>query len=441
MTDNRRVDDLSAEEHFALAAKKMSEEGNDTMTDMELRLEEASRRLVGSELLRQLEKPESPKAKRCPSCGKRVRVRAHDKSRTLRTLGGEVTYRRNYHYCDGCRRGFYPRDLELRIPEDGELSSEVERRVVDFGINDPDARAAERFSMHYSTTISANQVRKALARTGERMECSSLEWLEESLLQPDTSETGALIVQADGGMVSTLVGWKEVKLAVVHNHPQAPQTSTKSRKTKAPRARYVGRLGSQQEFEDALEQAMNAHSKDRPKQIVWLGDGAPGYWAICKRLAPDAVEILDWYHAMEHAAECSKALFASGSMVRLYVERIEHLLWNGEIDLLLEELEASKFLCDSQAQLGAIDDLMRYYRSNAHRMNYPLYRQHGWPIGSGRVESAHKHVIQQRMKRAGQHWSLNRARTTVRLRTAYSTAGPRDFYRAIDRALEKSLAA
>ena len=38
-------------------------------------------------------------------------------------------------------------------------------------------------------------------------------------------------------------------------------------------------------------------------------------------------------------------------------------------------------------------------------MNYPSYRQQGLPIGSGLVESAGKHVVQTRMKRAGMRWS------------------------------------
>jgi hypothetical protein len=57
------------------------------------------------------------------------------------------------------------------------------------------------------------------------------------------------------------------------------------------------------------------------------------------------------------------------------------------------------------------------------------------PIGSGIVESAHKHVLQVRMKQAGQRWSILRGRRMVQLRAAYRTAGPRRFHRAIRDAL------
>ena len=67
-------------------------------------------------------------------------------------------------------------------------------------------------------------------------------------------------------------------------------------------------------------------------------------------------------------------------------------------------------------------------------MKYRLYRDEGLPIGSGAVESAHRHVLQTRMKCAGQHWSLRNARRMARLRAAYRTAGARRFYDAIRRA-------
>src|SRR5205814_3120699 len=46
-----------------------------------------------------------------------------------------------------------------------------------------------------------------------------------------------------------------------------------------------------------------------------------------------------------------------------------------------------------------------YFRRNAERMRYATYRDQGLPVGSGVVESAVKHLVQHRMKRAGMRWS------------------------------------
>jgi hypothetical protein len=59
-----------------------------------------------------------------------------------------------------------------------------------------------------------------------------------------------------------------------------------------------------------------------------------------------------------------------------------------------------------------------YFRGNADRMHYPTYREQGLPIGSGAVESAAKHLVQQCMKRAGMRWSDPGARAILHLRGA-----------------------
>jgi hypothetical protein len=53
---------------------------------------------------------EAPTGKHCPQCNKRVPVKAKDRTRSLRTMAGELTLTRNYHYCEACQLGFYPLD-------------------------------------------------------------------------------------------------------------------------------------------------------------------------------------------------------------------------------------------------------------------------------------------------------------------------------------------
>ena len=59
-----------------------------------------------------------------------------------------------------------------------------------------------------------------------------------------------------------------------------------------------------------------------------------------------------------------------------------------------------------------------YVRANAERMWYATYRDQGLPVGSGAEESAAKHLVQQRMKRAGMRWSELGARAILHLRCA-----------------------
>ena len=79
-----------------------------TMSDMELAAEKLKGETGGPSLALMLSrmKPEKPTPKACPNCGKRTPVKARDRERTVRTLSGSITFRRNYHYCERCKRGF-----------------------------------------------------------------------------------------------------------------------------------------------------------------------------------------------------------------------------------------------------------------------------------------------------------------------------------------------
>jgi hypothetical protein len=50
---------------------------------------------------------------------------------------------------------------------------------------------------------------------------------------------------------------------------------------------------------------------------------------------------------------------------------------------------------------------------------YKTYLAKGYLIGSGAMESAHRNVIQQRMKRSGQRWTIEGGQQVLNLRTTY----------------------
>ena len=170
------------------------------------------------------------------------------------------------------------------------------------------------------------------------------------------------------------------------------------------------------------------------ERVVWLGDGAPCNWTLATELAPKAQQILDWGHAIQKGVECGKVLLGDDTfLLTLWKRRIEDLVFKEEMDATIEELMSC--IPDASSEgIKAINDLVRYFRNNQHRMRYKLFVAAGLPIGSGFVESAHRHVLQTRMKCSGQHWSQPKASRMVRLRAAYRTAGPIRFHAAINAA-------
>jgi hypothetical protein len=189
-----------------------------------------------------------------------------------------------------------------------------------------------------------------------------------------------------------------------------------------------------------MRAALDAERWQRFKQIVWLGDGAKSNWILASSLAPTAVQILDPTHAIENGMKCGRALLGDGHCLLVdWQRRLGELIYAGNVDALVGELMECWLSLDdmpklSDEQLEAINGLIGYYRNNQSRMNYPEYMGQKLMIGSGIAEAAHRHVLQERMKLSGQHWSECYGRQMVSLRAAYKTAGPDKFYHAINRA-------
>lgn len=430
----RPIEDLSTEELMAeLVARKARATEVTDMTSIELATERAGELFKDALLLEQIRQlpVEDDRPKPCPHCGRPIPVRTRGKKRRLRSLSGEMTLERNYHYCKHCRRGFYPRDLELKLPSKGRITGELERRIADFGMNDPFEQSAERFNFHYGRPISANLVRRVIDRIGERCEAIEPLELQKHALAPERRRAKLVIVESDGSHLPMRGEWKEAKLALVTRGDKRA-VGHGSQRGVISHTRYAAVLGAQEEFATHLAAALKAEGAQRAEVCLWLGDGAPGNWRLAQQLRPGAIEILDFHHAIEHLMLPARALLGdTDPMLEDWKRSCETILLQHSPQTLINELMD----CLEGAPLdaiGIINDQVRYIQNNRDRMNYPSYLERDWPIATGAVESAHKHVIQIRMKRPGQRWSHKRARRMVSLRAAYKTAGIHRFHRAIN---------
>ncbi len=142
-----------------------------------------------------------------------------------------VTFRRNYHYCERCQYGFYPVDRLLSLPEEGELTSELEKRVLDFAVNDVYGECASRWSLHYQQPVSENLFRRVAARVGEQCEVADQGRLQEEL-KPRCQAAEVLVVEVDGSMlpIRGQEPWKEAKVGVT----PAPGSVTATRSVAEP---------------------------------------------------------------------------------------------------------------------------------------------------------------------------------------------------------------
>lgn len=148
--------------------------------------------------------------------------------------------------------------------------------------------------------------------------------------------------------------------------------------------------------------------------VVIVGDGAEWIWNRAS-MFPRRCEILDFWHAIEHAWDFARLQYGDGSKrAHRWVHRIAQDLRAGHV---LKVIARLKTLQPSSAEAREkLHDLIRYYSSNALRMHYDEYLRLGYGIGSGSVESAHKQVVHARMRQAGMRWSEAGARRLLALR-------------------------
>lgn len=122
---------------------------------------------------------------------------------------------------------------------------------------------------------------------------------------------------------------------------------------------------------------------------------------------------MDYYHASEYLGSAFKSLeFDNEAQKKQTKKKWFDWLWDGQINSIMTEML-------SASQTKEVQDCIRYYKNNKERMRYKHYRALGLEIGSGAIESAHRIVVQCRMKQSGMHWKKSNVQSIVSLRAKY----------------------
>jgi len=123
---------------------------------------------------------------------------------------------------------------------------------------------------------------------------------------------------------------------------------------------------------------------------------------------------VDYFHVNEHLSEAAESIAPDRKKEWLH-EQHGRLLSNqpGEVLQILE----AHFEAPDQEK-APVRSVHHYIDKRRGQMDYAGARAAGLPIGSGEIESAHRHVIQQRLKTAGAWWLFSNAEAMLQLRTA-----------------------
>ena len=158
------------------------------------------------------------------------------------------------------------------------------------------------------------------------------------------------------------------------------------------------------------------------RQVV-LGDGAKWIWNLAAEYFPDAIQIVDRFHAKQHLSDVAKSIYGAGSdLCNQWSHQRYDELDAGDIDAILSALRAHSPKDEEACQ--CVD----YIDNNRERMRYAQFRAQGLCTSTGVVEAGCKTVIGVRCKRAGMHWTVSGADAIIALRCSLLSGRFEDFW-------------
>ena len=145
-----------------------------------------------------------------------------------------------------------------------------------------------------------------------------------------------------------------------------------------------------------------------------MADGAKWIWNWAEDYHGEAVQILDFYHAVEKLGAYAALQYSGLQKRKQWMDEQKEALLNNEVQNVTQHLKESN--ANNKEAQKALLAAVRYDENNGSRMQYKTYLEEGYMIGSGAIESAHRNVVQQRLKLSGQRWSIKGAQQIVNLR-------------------------
>ena len=291
-------------------------------------------------------------------------------------------------------------------------SRRFERVLTDFGCEHSFARAAESVREHYGVQIGVSAVRDATLAHAQRARVQ----LEEQYVQPfrvlPAVGPAHVVAEADGTMICTVAAgsrkgkrprlWQEMRLVAA----QAKESSTTV---------YGATFGSVEETGRRWGHVTRQAGWGLNSRIHAVGDGAEWIKLQSREVFREQAHFLcDFFHVSEYlgaaAPLCRPA--QPDQWRRTQQQRLKSGAVAKVMAALAEHLEPET-TADEEAPVRAGH---RYLSNRRDALDYPGALALGLPIGSGMIESGHRHVLQARLKKAGTAWLHEHADQIAHLR-------------------------
>jgi hypothetical protein len=343
----------------------------------------------------------------------------------IETLFGPITVRRDYFYCEATGEGRAPLDEALGLVQG--YSPALVRLACRAAARLGYASASEDLAALALIELDGKQIQRlvqlaapAVAAAGTQVRTAQEASADSiPLLYIEVDGTGVPMVadalagrtgkQPDGSAKT-----REAKLGCVFTQTRLDAEGRPERDYQS--TTYVGSFEPAAEFGGRIRAEALRRGLGRAQQVVLLGDGAAWIWELGRVNFPDAVQILDLFHALERLHTLCEGLYgADSAAAKSHEERWQQMFKQDQVGEVIAAARVRLADLDTPPS-SDLDKQIAFFEHHRHRMLYLSYRNRGFFCGSGVIEAGCKTVVGQRLKQSGMFWSEPGAQNILSLR-------------------------
>lgn len=357
-------------------------------------------------------------------CGRPMESRGR-RCLTVQALSGEVVVERTRYRCRICREERTPADAQIACGRH-RLTRPLAQRICQLATVEHFTRLEQLLADQHGVHLGHEEILEVVHDVGgaaERLRRADVQsWQESPALQrgwPGAEVTPRRVyVSCDGIMYCTnqrepdpqdpkrrRLIWQQMKVGCVYWQDDSDRWHKQ----------MVWGRESPQEFAASLFRLACRCGYRQAEEKIFAADGADWCWEIRDRYFGDATGILDWYHVSEHLWAVAQALYGDPQGAASWVAEATRRLREQGGQGLVTWLTAQRSLYRRQKRRDLLR-LLNYVDVRSGWMDYPRYREHGWQIGTGMMESTAKQLVGLRLKGPGMHWTEAGALAVTALR-------------------------
>jgi len=315
---------------------------------------------------------------------------------------GEQTWRRG-------TKSLRPLLARLGVAARG-CSKRLQRALTDFGADEAFAAAAAKVKEHHGVEVNSERVRRVCLEHAGRIAARAVTGPCTTLAArgPDW-----IVAEADGTMLPIVNTSAAPPGADRRKHRK---TSWQETRVVAARAlgeattHYDATLGEVTETGARWSRVVGAAGWAVNTRIHVVGDGAPWLASQAReRFGSHGRYLLDLYHVCDYLA----AVWPGD---KAEVHRHRDALKAGQLQPVLDCLRVRLEPINTPEPDAPARAALRYLENRLEQLDYPAALRDGLPVGSGLIESAHRHLLQARLKLSGAWWTRINAQAMCQLR-------------------------